>query len=488
MRKPRRKVWIDFAFSIAIITLTIAAIFIVSSPGHKKEQKNNSTNATASVSIESIESTYPGIKIVTEMSNDKKAPYAIQYPQSTHNQFNEEVLSYINNERSHFLKRMDQLSKVKKDPTGELNISFKTMQHKSGHYSFVVVSGTNFSDGKTDMTIHSFHLHPSTGAMHTIADVLNRNPEHLAILSSHVKDALMADPSLQTKLANGYDKWVGPLWSNFREYALTDDAIIFYLNSQIVTDPTIGQPTVSVPLSSINSILMKAYQSEDAPPVKSEEQILKKPEKSSDQEENSEDNQKPEEQKTSNAEKTTSKRIALTFDDGPEPKVTPQILEILKRHNAKATFFMLGSRVEYYPDVAASVQQAGHELGNHTWNHPNLVKLQSARVMIEIQKTSNIIEQVTGQKATAFRPPYGAVNQRIRGLSDMPIVLWDVDTLDWQHHDPQKILEKVKQQAKDGSIILMHDIHQSTADGLDDVLTYLENEGYSFVTVSELHQ
>ncbi|QTD41471.1 polysaccharide deacetylase family protein [Sporosarcina sp. Te-1] len=487
MRKPRRKIWIDFAFSIAIITLTITAIFIISSPGLKKEQKNNSTNATASVSIESIESTYPGIKIVTEMSNDKKAPYAIQYPQSTHNLFNEKVLSYINDERSNFLKRMDQLKKIKKDPTGELNISFETMQHKSGHYSFVVVSGSNFSDGKTHMTIHSFHLHPSTGAMHTIADVLNRDPENLTILSSRVKEALIEDPSLQNKLTDDYEKWLEPLWSNFSEYALTDEAIIFYLNPQIVTDRTIGQPIVSLSLSSINSLLLKTYQSEEAAPVKTDEHTEKKPEKPS-QNDNTKDDQTSEDNMNSHAEKPVSKRVALTFDDGPEPKVTPQILDILKRHDAKATFFMLGSRVEYYPDVAASVQQAGHELGNHTWNHPNLVKLPSARVIDEIQKTSRMIEEVTGQKATAFRPPYGAVNQRIRGISDMPIVLWDVDTLDWQHHDPKKILEKVKQQTKDGSIILMHDIHQTTADGLEAVLTYLENEGYSFVTVSELHE
>ncbi|MCG3089357.1 polysaccharide deacetylase family protein [Sporosarcina cyprini] len=487
MRKPRRKIWIDFAFSVTIISLTIAAIFIISRPSNSKEQPKNQTNGTASVSIESIESSYPGIKIVTEMSNDKKMPYAIQYPQSTHNEFNEQVLSYINDERANFLKRMEQLKKTKKDPTGELNISFETMHHKSGHYSFVMVSGSNFSDGKTSMVIHSFHLHPSTGAMHTIADVMNRNPEHLNVLSTKVKKELQADPSLQGKLADDYENWLAPLWSNFREYTLTDEEIVFYLNPQIVTDRTIGQPIVSIPLSSINSIVLKAYQSEEADPLQTEGQIGKKPVKPSHPESSKEDETTGEGEAT-HPDQPLAKRVALTFDDGPEPKVTPQILEILNRHDAKATFFMLGSRVEYYPDVAAAVQQAGHELGNHTWNHPNLVKLPSARVIEEIQKTSAKIEEVTGQKATAFRPPYGAVNQRIRGLSDIPIVLWDVDTLDWQHHDPTKILEKVKQQTKDGSIILMHDIHQSTADGLDAVLTYLESEGYSFVTVSELHE
>ena len=104
----------------------------------------------------------------------------------------------------------------------------------------------------------------------------------------------------------------------------------------------------------------------------------------------------------------------------------------------------------------------------------------------EINKTSSIIEKVTGQKATAFRPPYGAVNKTVRSQTNLPVILWDVDTLDWKNRDPNQLLAQVKGLTKDGSIILMHDIHQSTADGLDAVLAYLQSEGYIFVKVSEL--
>ncbi len=147
---------------------------------------------------------------------------------------------------------------------------------------------------------------------------------------------------------------------------------------------------------------------------------------------------------------------------------------------------MLGSRVEYYPEIAKKVQEAGHELGNHTWNHPDLTKAGVEKVRNEINETSSIIENVTGQKVTAFRPPYGAVNKTVRSQTNLPVILWDVDTLDWKHRDPNQLLAQVKGSTKDGSIILMHDIHQSTADGLDAVLAYLQSEGYTFVTVSEL--
>ena len=147
---------------------------------------------------------------------------------------------------------------------------------------------------------------------------------------------------------------------------------------------------------------------------------------------------------------------------------------------------MLGSRVEYYPEIAKKVQEAGHELGNHTWNHPDLTKAGVDKVRNEINETSSIIENVTGQKATVFRPPYGAVNKTVRSQTNLPVILWDVDTLDWKYRDPNQLLAHVKGSTKDGSIILMHDIHQSTADGLDAVLAYLQSEGYTFVTVSEL--
>ncbi|MFJ7936307.1 polysaccharide deacetylase family protein [Sporosarcina sp. NPDC096371] len=180
------------------------------------------------------------------------------------------------------------------------------------------------------------------------------------------------------------------------------------------------------------------------------------------------------------------KRVALTFDDGPDPIVTMQVLATLAKYDAKATFFMLGNRVEYYPEIAKKVQEAGHELGNHSWTHPNLTKASAEKIQSEINATSAIIETITGQKATVFRPPYGAVNDTVRGQTNLPVILWDVDTLDWQHRDPNQLLTNVKSTTKDGSTILMHDIHQSTADGLDAVLAYLQSEGYTFVKFSDL--
>lgn len=180
------------------------------------------------------------------------------------------------------------------------------------------------------------------------------------------------------------------------------------------------------------------------------------------------------------------KRIALTFDDGPHPTVTRQILKTLAKYDAKATFFVTGRRVELSPTVLKEIYAAGHEIGNHTFNHPKLTNISLKSAKEQITSTNALISKTIGQEATVFRPPYGAYNKNIQALTDLPFVLWTVDTLDWQHHDPNKTLQAVKKQTKNGSIILMHDIHQSTANGLDSVLHYLSNEGYEFVTVSEL--
>ncbi|QTB25329.1 polysaccharide deacetylase family protein [Lysinibacillus sphaericus] len=188
------------------------------------------------------------------------------------------------------------------------------------------------------------------------------------------------------------------------------------------------------------------------------------------------------------APKGSKKRVALTFDDGPDAKVTPQILATLQKYDAKATFFMVGRNVPKNATIVKQIYDAGHEIGNHTSNHKKLTALSISGVRQEVNSTSNAIYAAIGQYPTVFRPPYGATNEQVRSVMTIPSILWSIDTLDWKHHNPDKILAYVKASVKDGSIILMHDIHQTTANGLDNALLYLQKQGYEFVTVSEILQ
>lgn len=183
------------------------------------------------------------------------------------------------------------------------------------------------------------------------------------------------------------------------------------------------------------------------------------------------------------------KYVALTFDDGPSSKVTPRILQTLEQHDAKATFFMLGNRVEMYPTIAAQVAAEGHEIANHTFSHPNLKKLSHKEMTEEIEKTNKLIEISTGVTPTLFRPPYGIYSQDILNYTasnNYSTILWSVDSLDWKSRNPAAIKKEILSNITNRSIVLMHDLHTATAEALPELLMTLKQEGYEFVTVSEL--
>ncbi|EGP67386.1 polysaccharide deacetylase [Streptococcus sp. oral taxon 056 str. F0418] len=184
-------------------------------------------------------------------------------------------------------------------------------------------------------------------------------------------------------------------------------------------------------------------------------------------------------------EKRHEKMVALTFDDGPDAKTTPQALDILKKYGVKATFFMVGQNVAGNEAIIKRVKQEGHQIGLHTWDHPVLTKLPIETVKKEIFDTQTAIYNVVGIKPMITRPPYGAINQTIQKVIDQSFIMWDVDSLDWKSRNTKSIMQEIAK-TKPGSIILMHDIHQTSIDALPSVLQYLQEKGYTLVTVDEL--
>ena len=184
--------------------------------------------------------------------------------------------------------------------------------------------------------------------------------------------------------------------------------------------------------------------------------------------------------------------IALTFDDGPHPKYTRQILDILDEYGIPATFFFVGENVSYYQDTAREVVKRGHEIGNHTYSHPKVSKQSDVAFREELVRCENIIEQVTGVCPKVFRPPQGSWNQRVYDIArerDYSVILWDLDTLDWAHTPSDKIASYILENAKSGNIILMHDYHSGGCTTIDALRMFIPNlieQGYRFVTVSEL--
>lgn len=183
------------------------------------------------------------------------------------------------------------------------------------------------------------------------------------------------------------------------------------------------------------------------------------------------------------------KCIALTYDDGPSPDTTPQLIKILKKYDAKATFFQLGYLAEEYPELVKEIHEMGSEVANHSWDHDDLRGKSTDGAYKDLKKTSGAIEKACGCTVTLMRPPYGSVDKGVdKAVKKLGLasIFWDVDTEDWKSHDPYDIKSSVVHGAKKNRIVLMHDIHQATIDAQEDIIEKLQEKGYTLVTVSEL--
>jgi len=180
----------------------------------------------------------------------------------------------------------------------------------------------------------------------------------------------------------------------------------------------------------------------------------------------------------------------MTFDDGPHPKNTPRLLDMLRQRNITATFYVIGNSVSNYPEIARRIVAEGHEIGNHTYDHPNLTKLSNAQVRSELNRTRDAIIRATGRKPRTMRPPYGALLTRqremIHGEYGYPTILWDVDPLDWKRPGVAVVKSRILSGTSSGSIVLAHDLHSSTVDAMPTTLDGLLAKGFRFVTVSQL--
>lgn len=187
-----------------------------------------------------------------------------------------------------------------------------------------------------------------------------------------------------------------------------------------------------------------------------------------------------------------SKKIALTFDDGPSREYTAEILDILREYGVKATFFVVGVNIEKAPDLLRRVVAEGHEIGNHTYSHPHLQKMNSETLATELARTDALIHRITGITPTLFRPPEGVVTSSVKTAAingGYRLVLWSIDTRDWALNPVSNILQTVKQEASDGDIILFHDWvagKSPTPAALKAVIPWLKAQGFEFVTVSNL--
>ncbi len=189
--------------------------------------------------------------------------------------------------------------------------------------------------------------------------------------------------------------------------------------------------------------------------------------------------------------KSDDNRVYITFDDGPDEKVTERVLDVLSQYDVKATFFFIGRYVDRYPETVKRAYDEGHCLGGHTYNHIDLSKASREKIIDEVNKTSASISTITNDNHPIIRPPFGAINNTLISIAEeinSTIVNWSVDPRDWDNKDGGKILSVIKQNIKPGSIILLHSYNamDATADILPEIIEYIKSQGYTFDTLDNM--
>ncbi len=177
--------------------------------------------------------------------------------------------------------------------------------------------------------------------------------------------------------------------------------------------------------------------------------------------------------------------VALTFDDGPS-ELTPQLLRDLASENAAATFYLVGSNAEHYPEIVKEIAESGNELGNHSLSHPPLTTLSAEGVAEELGTTNDLVEAASGVVPSTVRPPYGDWNESVLATAGVPFIMWSIDTLDWEKPGSAALIDSAVHQSVPGDIILMHDIHEETTATVPDILAGLNDRGYTMATIEQM--
>jgi peptidoglycan-N-acetylglucosamine deacetylase len=389
-------------------------------------------------------------KIVTE--NTDTYTISIETPEIEDDVLNKSVIKWINNEKEQFFTSV-------KENKSELGEGYRA-------HLFIQTDMRESTAGTYSLIINSYQLVNSfQGVQDVKTFTIDRIEDRILKFSDVVKSSENATAEIRRQIQEN------------NTINLSDEKINRVLEDPELWNWTIDNHSLSLYFTAVNG---RHFQIEI--PIEVIRPYLN--EKVANSLGNSEN-------KTNNhaAEELENKYVALTFDDGPDSKVTPRILKILKDHDVQATFFMLGSQAEKFPSLAKKVSDAGHEIGNHTNLHKDLTKLEKSQLLEEVLISRQKIQEATGQTPSILRPPYGAVNQQVvetARVNGSSIVLWSVDSLDWKNKNAVDINKVVQKEIRPGSIILLHDVHSTTADSLPKLLSTLEKEGYQFLTVSQL--
>ena len=457
------------------IILTLVTTLIVTISGgiyYLSQSHSQKITAPTDEKYYFTDSRYSGIRSKFVTRNNKREKVSIEYPITENKKINRTVAEAVDKIDNDFRNTV-LLATVFDRPMTE-TISYQVTHNNLVALSIIVNIKQDMHGAHPISLTNFWTFDKKSGEIISLEDFTERSNEAIEAIISYAKDNIAQTIKKRDKPELDLNGIITKeALSNF---IITDNgnSLAWPLGQASLLPSSYGEMTITVPISSVSKYLQN-------PTARKLANIPKPPEP------------KPEPAPAPAAPTppptTGNKVIALTFDDGPGP-YTAHLLDILDQYGAKATFFLIGSKVSGQASVVRSIHARGHQLGNHSWSHPELPKLSVDQIAGEIDRTNEAIRQATGVKPSILRPPYGAVNGvvleqiRTRGMSS---ILWSVDTRDWADRNSQIVCSRAVAGAHPGAVILMHDIHQTSVNAVPCILSSLKQQGYSFVTIQRLY-
>ena len=408
--------------------------------------------------------------VIRQTSREK---VSIEYPITKNNKINKTIAQVITRDYRDFRYIATNVLSFNQPMTE--TISYQITHNNSAALSIIVNIKQDMHGAHPISLTHFWTFDKKSGEVINLSDLTEQSEkaaeEIVAAARNNIKETIKQRQQAELDLSETITQ------ETLSNFIITDggNSIAWPIGQASLLPSAYGEMTIKVPIAAVAKYLQNSTARKVA-------NIPKPPEP------------KPKPEPTpapatpAPAPTTGNKVIALTFDDGPGPH-TAHLLDILDQYGAKATFFLIGSKVSGQASIVRSIQARGHQLGNHSWSHPELPKLPVDQIAGEVDRTNEAIRQATGVTPAILRPPYGAVNGavleqlRLRGMSS---ILWSVDTRDWADRNSDIVCSRAVAGARPGAIILMHDIHQTSVGAVPCILSALKQQGYSFVTVQGL--
>ena len=462
--KPKsKKLFIIIPFLILLFSAGLFGIYFLN------QSHSRQTTAPSDEKYYFADSKYSGIRSKFVTRDNKREKVSIEYPITENEKINRLISESIDKIDRDFQNTV-LLATVFDKPMTE-TIGYQVTYNTSEALSIVINIKQDMNGAHPASMTQFWTFDKKSGEIVGLADFTEQSDEAAEAIISAAKDSISQIIKQRQQPEIDLNEIINKeALSNF---IITNNgnALAWPLGQASLLPSSYGELTITAPISSVSKYLQN-------PTARKFANIPKPAEKP-----------KPAPAAPTPAPTTGNKVIALTFDDGPGP-YTAHLLDILDQYGAKATFFLIGSKVSGQASVVRSIQARGHQLGNHSWSHPELPKLSVDQIAGEIDRTNEAIRQATGVKPSILRPPYGAVNgvvlEQLR-LRNMSSILWSVDTRDWADRNSQIVCSRAVAGARPGAVILMHDIHQTSVNAVPCILSSLKQQGYSFVTIQRLN-